>query len=1006
VTSSGTSAVLAGPLPAGATLVWQVTAHNAGGSSGADNGAWWPLTTLPNAPQAFSKLNPPNNATGQPIGLALTWQDAMGEAYYQVCVGTAIGLCNMANVTTTANTTLFNLAGLDYGTQYYWQISACNAGGCTPANGGVSWSFTTQNPPLPGAFQKTNPPNGAINLPTNAAAITLQWTTSAEADGYEVCLGTQPNTCDLSGGGFQDVGLVQQRTLAQLPFSVTLQPATTYYWQVRAYNNVTATRTFADGGVDYFFTTQGPSGPGAFGKDAPVNGSFNLPTASLTLRWFPASGATSYEVCVGTAAGSCNALPGNTWLNVGNALTTSVTNLLPGTTYFWQVRALNSSGTTAADNGGWWQFTTRNANPPAEFGKASPLYLATGRPTATLVLSWFVSTGASGYQVCVGSAPGLCEASGGWVNVGNVTQWTVTPALQSATTYWWQVIALGPGFSVQADGGQWWAFTTVADAPLGPGAFGKLTPLQGANERPFSGLQLTWQGASGATGYQVCLGSRHGLCDVTGSWVNVGNVTNWNAPPLQPSTTYWWQVRALNASGQAQADGGQWWYFTTRAAPIGPGAFGKAAPTNNAANQATNLLLSWGASAGASGYQVCIGALPGDCSASGGGWVNVAGTSYALSGLAHDTTYWWQVRAVNAAGQTLADGGVWWRFSTGNNPASPIGAFGKAAPAHAATGVAVNAPLSWGAAANAQRYTVCVGSLPGLCDVMNHVEVLSPTTSVALAGAQAGRTYWWQVWAYNNGQFLLADAGQWWAFTTANDTTTGPGNFQKTAPISGTAVGNSTVLSWTASSGAVGYRVCVGTAWGLCDVVNNAATTNLTQAVAGLTPGSYWWQVTAVDAEGDTTQADNGERWLLIVQDAGIGNLNTSGSTGTRKEATPTAVRMGDAVTYTIVLSNSGSLPVTARVTDTLAVSATLLSATPGYAQSGQTLVWSNVMVPANGTVVLTITVRAGGGPLPGGYVLNNSVTIGAHDGEIVRNAPGVQVRPHQAFMPIVRKAT
>ncbi|MCS7062362.1 MAG: hypothetical protein RMN25_14550, partial [Anaerolineae bacterium] len=55
-----------------------------------------------------------------------------------------------------------------------------------------------------------------------------------------------------------------------------------------------------------------------------------------------------------------------------------------------------------------------------------------------------------------------------------------------------------------------------------------------------------------------------------------------------------------------------------------------------------------------------------------------------------------------------------------------------------------------------------------------------------------------------------------------------------------------------------------------------------------------------------------------------------------------------------------------------------------------------------NGTVALTITVRAGSGPLPGGYVLNNSVTIGAHDGEIVRNAPAVQVAPWRVFAPIV----
>ena len=113
---------------------------------------------------------------------------------------------------------------------------------------------------------------------------------------------------------------------------------------------------------------------------------------------------------------------------------------------------------------------------------------------------------------------------------------------------------------------------------------------------------------------------------------------------------------------------------------------------------------------------------------------------------------------------------------------------------------------------------------------------------------------------------------------------------------------------------------------------------------------------------------------------------------------------MGELVSYTIVISNAGSVAVTARVTDTLAVSATLVSATPGYAQSGQTLAWSNVAVPADGTAAITVTVRAGSGLLPGGYALGNSVTIGAVDGEIVRSAPAVTVEPWRAFVPIVRR--
>gem|GEM_PF-5577395 len=159
----------------------------------------------------------------------------------------------------------------------------------------------------------------------------------------------------------------------------------------------------------------------------------------------------------------------------------------------------------------------------------------------------------------------------------------------------------------------------------------------------------------------------------------------------------------------------------------------------------------------------------------------------------------------------------------------------------------------------------------------------------------------------------------------------------------------------------------------------------------------------AGDADGDTTQADGGEWWPFSVESA-IGKLDTSGPTGTRKEAAPTAARMGELVSYTIVLSNAGSAAVTARVTDTLAVSATLVSATPGYAQSGQTLAWSGVNVPAGGTAGLTITVRAASGPLPEGYLLFNSVTIGAADGEIVRSAPAVTVEPWRAFVPIVRR--
>jgi hypothetical protein len=41
----------------------------------------------------------------------------------------------------------------------------------------------------------------------------------------------------------------------------------------------------------------------------------------------------------------------------GDTSYSSFTAMKPGTTYYWQVRAQNSHGTTYADGGAWWSFT-------------------------------------------------------------------------------------------------------------------------------------------------------------------------------------------------------------------------------------------------------------------------------------------------------------------------------------------------------------------------------------------------------------------------------------------------------------------------------------------------------------------------------------------------------------------------------------------------------------------------------------------------------------------------
>jgi hypothetical protein len=94
--------------------------------------------------------------------------------------------------------------------------------------------------------------------------------------------------------------------------------------------------------------------PGAFNKTSPTNGA--KASTNPTLSWAASSGAASYKYCYDTSDNdACNA----SWVSVGANTSASLSGLSDGTTYYWQVLAKNSSGTTYANGGIWWSFTAR-----------------------------------------------------------------------------------------------------------------------------------------------------------------------------------------------------------------------------------------------------------------------------------------------------------------------------------------------------------------------------------------------------------------------------------------------------------------------------------------------------------------------------------------------------------------------------------------------------------------------------------------------------------------------
>jgi hypothetical protein len=86
---------------------------------------------------------------------------------------------------------------------------------------------------------------------------------------------------------------------------------------------------------------------------SPANVALNLGSA-VTLQWAALKDA-GYWVCWDTTDnGTCD----GTWWPNGAGTVRALAALPPGT-YYWQVWAQQSSGTTHADNGTWWTFTVR-----------------------------------------------------------------------------------------------------------------------------------------------------------------------------------------------------------------------------------------------------------------------------------------------------------------------------------------------------------------------------------------------------------------------------------------------------------------------------------------------------------------------------------------------------------------------------------------------------------------------------------------------------------------------
>lgn len=176
----------------------------------------------------------------------------------------------------------------------------------------------------------------AQNAAQPTSSLVLTWTDAASTEtGFRVERSTNGSTFSqiaspgANATSFTDNGLTA---------------GTTYFYRVRAYNGA-GNSTYSN--IASQATAPVTTPPAAPSNPTPANGAINV--TGNTVSWGAASGATSYDVYVGTASN-----PPFRSTTSGTSL--SVGKLSANVKYYWRVVAKNSFGSTT---GATWSFTTK-----------------------------------------------------------------------------------------------------------------------------------------------------------------------------------------------------------------------------------------------------------------------------------------------------------------------------------------------------------------------------------------------------------------------------------------------------------------------------------------------------------------------------------------------------------------------------------------------------------------------------------------------------------------------
>lgn len=573
--------------------------------------------TPPNAPSNLSV-----SSGGSSSSMSLAWKDnSDNETIFKIERGPAFSGPWTQVATVVAGTTSYRDNGLSSASFYVYRVRASNTiADSSYSNMSGDSTRAGSTPTLPAA------PGSLTAVAISASQINLSWIDHAtDETGFKV-----ERSVSASGPWTQVDSLGANVTAYS---DSTLSGGTLAYYRVRATNGV--------GDSDYSNLANATTQINVAVPSAPSSLSVNSGGASdsMNLTWKDNSGdETEFKIERAFSFGG-------PWTQVGSvpagATSYKDVGLKASWFYAYRVRASNAAGNSPYSNNSG---DTTRAGTTVTVPSAPASLVASAGSASQISLAWADnSNDESGFKI--ERAPTL---GGPWSQIGTAGAGAtsfVSSGLTPSTLYCYRVRAYNS--AGDSDYSNAASATTIASnpSPSLPSAPGNLT----ATAVSTSQINLSWSDASSdETGFKIERASA-----AAGPWTQVGtsgvNATSYSDSGLAAGTLYYYRVRASNAAGDSGYSNSA---GTSTQAPPSPSV--PAAPSGLVASAASTsqINLTWiDNSTDEAGFKIERALSP------NGPWTQIGTTtagvaSFANTGLAEASTYYFRVRAQNGTGDS------------------------------------------------------------------------------------------------------------------------------------------------------------------------------------------------------------------------------------------------------------------------------------------------------------------------------------------------------------------